>query len=55
MTVNEVAAKINRTNKAVYQMIKEKRGVGAVFVRRAGQGWFAYAKDVQKFVKDGAS
>lgn len=51
MTVDQVAKKLNRTKWAIYKMIKDKRGVGEVFERRAGDGWFAYAKDVKRFVK----
>ncbi len=51
MTVEEVANKINRTKWSVYKAIKQKRGVGLIFERRAGEGWFAYANDVKRFSK----
>ena len=46
MTVKETAKKLNLTIYAIYKMIKEKRGVGAKFEYRAGDGWFIYARDV---------
>lgn len=52
MTVEEVASRINRTKWSVYKAIKQKRGVGLIFQRRAGQGWFAYSKDVNKFMRE---
>lgn len=50
MTVQEVAEKTQRTKWAIYTAIREKRGVGLAFQRRAG-GWFAYAKDVEKALR----
>lgn len=50
MTVQEVADKARRTKWAIYTAIREKRGIGLAFERRAG-GWFAYAKDVEKYLK----
>ena len=53
MTVEEVAKKMGRTKWAIYKAIKRGSGVGRAFTRRAGDGWFAYAKDVKKFLKGG--
>jgi len=51
MTVEEVAKKMGRTKWAIYKAIKRGAGVGTIFTRRAGAGWFAYAKDVKRFMK----
>ena len=47
VTVKEVSTKLGLSPGAVYRMIKEKRGVGAKFEYRQGEGWFIYAKDVK--------
>ena len=51
MTVDQVANKLGRTKWAIYKAIQRRSGVGKVFERRAGDGWFAYARDVKRFVK----
>jgi len=53
MTVEEVAKKMGRTKWAIYKAIKRGVGVGQAFTRRAGEGWFAYAKDVRPYLKGG--